>query len=383
MKSGQSPVEWAEKAVRPKPAVGHALPDTARLPGKILIGFRNRYHFMNLRIKDVAEAAGVSVTTVSRVLSNNGPVRDAVRQRVLNAIEQLGYRPNAAARRLRSGDTATIGLVVSDVRNPFFTEVSRAVEDAAYQQGLRVILCNTDENPVKEAMYLRLMEEERVTGVIYSPTHDAAQRFKAEIYDFPVVMIDRAGPTGSADAVVLDNRAAAARLVEHLVARGYRRIAGLFGNASTTGRERHEGFVDALRCHDLEAQAEFVEPNPESALLNVAAWLASEPASRPDAIVASNGLLLLGAYRAMRAGGVTPGTSTALAGFDNDSWTELVSPGITVVAQPVYEIGKIAMQLLTQRLADPLMSTRSLVLPGELVIRGSTAGLESIAPAQQ
>ncbi|MFP3275518.1 MAG: LacI family DNA-binding transcriptional regulator, partial [Paraburkholderia sp.] len=274
---------------------------------------------MNLRIKDVAQAAGVSVTTVSRVLSNNGPVRDAVRQRVLSAIEQLGYRPNAAARRLRSGDTATIGLIVSDVRNPFFTEVSRAVEDAAYQQGLRVILCNTDENPEKEAMYLRLMEEERVTGVIYSPTHDAAQRFKAQAYDFPVVMIDRAGPAGSADAVVLDNRDASARLVEHLVERGYRRIAGLFGNASTTGRERHEGFMEALRRHDLPAQAEFVEPNPESALLHVGAWLAGEPGVRPDAIVASNGLLLLGAYRAMRAkwaASATP-SEVALAGFDN------------------------------------------------------------------
>jgi LacI family fructose operon transcriptional repressor len=329
---------------------------------------------MTLRIKDVAQAAGVSVTTVSRVLSNNGPVRDAVRARVLAAIEQLGYRPNAAARRLRSGDTATIGLIVSDVRNPFFTEVSRAVEDAAYQQGLRVILCNTDENPEKEAMYLRLMEEERVTGVIYSPTHDAAQRFSAQAYDFPVVMIDRAGPAGSADAVVLDNRDACARLVEHLVARGYRRIAGLFGNASTTGRERHAGFVEALRRHDLPAEAQFVEPNPDSAWRHASAWLAQGGPACPDALVASNGLLLLGAYRALRAHAARPSAvAMALAGFDNDAWTELVSPGVTVIAQPVYEIGRNAMQLLMQRLAEPAMSTRTLVLPGELVIRGSTA----------
>lgn len=153
---------------------------------------------MALRIKDVAEAAGVSVATVSRVLSNSGPVRDTVRRRVLEVIERLDYRPNAAARRLRSGDTATIGLIVSDVRNPFFTEVSRAVEDAAYAQGMRVILCNTDESPEKEAMYLRLMESERVTGVIYSPTYDAARRFDARAHAFPVVMIDRAGPAGAA-----------------------------------------------------------------------------------------------------------------------------------------------------------------------------------------
>ncbi|WDD91443.1 LacI family transcriptional regulator [Burkholderia sp. FERM BP-3421] len=328
---------------------------------------------MTLRIKDVAEAAGVSVTTVSRVLSNNGPVKDAVRRRVLEVIERLDYRPNAAARRLRSGDTATIGLLVSDVRNPFFTEVSRAVEDAAYRQGMRVILCNTDENPEKEAMYLRLMESERVTGVIYSPTHDAAQRFDARAHAFPVVMIDRAGPAGAADAVTLDNRDAATRLVEHLVARGYRRIAGLFGNASTTGRERHAGCMDALRRHGLDAAVEFVEPHPEAAHARVAAWLAAAPGARPDALVASNGLLLLGAYRALREHGVRVPDDIALAGFDNDAWTELVTPGVTVIAQPVYEIGKNAMQLLMQRLADRTMSARTLVLPGELVVRGSTA----------
>lgn len=327
---------------------------------------------MKLRIKDVAEAAGVSVTTVSRVLSNHGPVRAEVRERVQAAIAQLGYRPNAAARRLRSGDTATIGLIVSDVRNPFFTEVSRAVEDAAYRRGLRVILCNTDENLEKEAMYLRLMAEERVTGVIYSPTHDAAQRFKASDYDFPVVMIDRAGPAGSADAVMLDNRAAVASLVEHLVEHGYRRIAGLFGNASTTGRERHEGFVSALQRHGLPARAAFVDPNAETALRHVCACLSGSPDEWPDAVIASNGLLLLGAYRALRARDLTPGAQIALAGFDNDAWTELVSPGVTVVAQPVYEIGKNAMQLLMQRLAEPEMPTRTLVLPGTLIARGST-----------
>lgn len=327
---------------------------------------------MKLRIKDVAEAAGVSVTTVSRVLSNHGPVRAEVRERVQAAIAQLGYRPNAAARRLRSGDTATIGLIVSDVRNPFFTEVSRAVEDAAYRRGLRVILCNTDENLEKEAMYLRLMAEERVTGVIYSPTHDAAQRFKASDYDFPVVMIDRAGPAGSADAVMLDNRAAVASLVEHLVEHGYRRIAGLFGNASTTGRERHEGFVSALQRHGLPARAAFVDPNAETALRHVGACLSGAPDEWPDAVIASNGLLLLGAYRALRARDLTPGAHIALAGFDNDAWTELVSPGVTVVAQPVYEIGKNAMQLLMQRLAEPEMPTRTLVLPGTLIARGST-----------
>ncbi|MCY0389048.1 LacI family DNA-binding transcriptional regulator [Robbsia sp. Bb-Pol-6] len=342
---------------------------------------------MALRIKDVAQAAGVSVTTVSRVLSNNGPVRDSVRERVQAAMQELGYRPNAAARRLRSGDTATIGLVVSDVRNPFFTEVSRAVEDMAYRQGMRVILCNTDENPEKEAMYLRLMEEERVTGMIYSPTRDAAERFRAEHYPFPVVMIDRADAASHADAVTLDNRAAAERLTLHLLERGHRCIFGLFGNASTTGRERHAGYCDAMQRHGLGADAVFVEPQPAGAQQAVGARLAARGgAPVPDAILASNGLLLLGAFRALREARQTPApglhgapghppAAPALCGFDNDAWTELVEPGITVIAQPVYEIGRCAMTLLSERIAQPDIPRRTRVLPGELIVRGSSTGI--------
>ena len=130
-------------------------------------------------IKDVARAAGVSPATVSRALGH-GPVSAEVRAKVAEAVRLSGYRPNLSARRLRSQDSQTIGLIVADISNPFFTAVARAVEDAAYQAGLRVILCNTDENPEKEAMYLNLMEEERVTGVIFAPTRVTVERFATE-----------------------------------------------------------------------------------------------------------------------------------------------------------------------------------------------------------
>ncbi len=125
-------------------------------------------------IKDVAKAAGVSTATVSRVLSNGEHVRPEVRKRVMAAVEQLAYRPNLLARSLRSQQTTTIGLIVSDIRNPFFTSISRAVEDTAYEQGYSLFLCNTDENPEKEAIYLNLMRDENVAGVIFSPTRQTA-----------------------------------------------------------------------------------------------------------------------------------------------------------------------------------------------------------------
>lgn len=324
---------------------------------------------MSAKIKDVAARAGVSVATVSRVLSN-GPVSAALRERVEAAVAELGYRPNLSARRLRSQHSQTVGLIVSDIRNPFFTAVSRAVEDVAYQAGMRVILCNADENPEKESMYLRLMQEERVSGVIFSPTGPTARRFRPDKFEFPVVMIDRAGPPGLTDAVVIDNRLAAARLTEHLLEQGYRRIGGLFGNVSTTGAERAAGYRDALEARGLPVQTRFVAPSSEAAAREVAGWLAG--AERPDAIIASNGLLLLGVLQALRAAGVRIPQDMGLAGFDNDVWTGLVGEGLTVIEQPVYDIGAMAMDMLLSRLAAPGQARRKLVLDGTLLVRGST-----------
>jgi LacI family fructose operon transcriptional repressor len=331
---------------------------------------------MTVKIKDVALAAGVSVATVSRVLGN-GPVSDAVRKKVEAAIAASGYRPNLSARRLRSQHTQTIGLIVSDIRNPFFTNVSRAVEDAAYQAGMRVILCNTDENPDKEAMYLRLMQEERVTGVIFAPTRETADALAPQDLGFPVVLIDRAGQAGQNDAVVLDNAQAATLLVEHLLEQGYRRIGGLFGKTSTTGAERHAGFVAALARHGLPAPARFLAPSLEAAESEVRQWL-GEP-GRPEALIASNGLVLMGILKAARNAGVEVPQQLAIAGFDNDAWTDLAGPGLTVLEQPVYEIGRTAMSMLLARLQSPEQAARKVVLSGKLVVRGSTRALAQTA----
>ncbi|MBV8048475.1 MAG: LacI family DNA-binding transcriptional regulator [Paludibacterium sp.] len=333
---------------------------------------------MSVKIKDVAELAGVSVATVSRVLSN-GSVSAALKTRVEEAVAQLGYRPNLSARRLRSQLSQTVGLIVSDVRNPFFTAVSRAVEDAAYRAGMRVILCNADEDPDKEAMYLRLMQEERVSGVIFSPTSVTAGRFRPERFEFPVVMIDREGPPGLTDAVVLDNPQAGRLLVEHLIARGYRKIGGLFGNVSTTGAARRAGYEAALAQHGLPSSVRFVAPSTEAASTAVRAWLA-EP-DWPDALVVSNGLLLLGAVHALTEAGLSIPGDMALAGFDNDVWTGLVGHGLTVIEQPVYDIGVVAMEMLLSRLENPSLAKRKVVLNGALLERASTSGRGAAAPS--
>ncbi|MCO7469665.1 LacI family transcriptional regulator [Stenotrophomonas maltophilia] len=325
---------------------------------------------MSISINDVARVAGVSKSTVSRVLGG-GPVSEGVRGRVEAAIRQTGYHPNLQARRLRARHTGIIGLIVADIRNPFFTALIRAVEEAAYREGLRVTLCNTDEDPEREALYLQLMHEERISGLIFAPTRTTVGRLERLALDYPTVLVDRAAQGGSIDSVVLDNPAAMAGLVEHLVERGYRRIGGLFGSTSTTAAERRDGYLAAMRAHGLEPDYREVEPTAEAAISTVGQWLADP--LRPEALVASNSLLLMGALKAARSAGLAIPEALALAGFDNERWTELVEPGITVIEQPVEEMGRAAMSLLLERLHTPELPVRRLVMTGRCVVRGSTA----------
>lgn len=180
-------------------------------------------------------------------------------------VKKLDYRPNHAARTLRSQQSTTIGLIVSDIRNPFFTAVSRAVEDMAHEAGYSVFLCNTDENPEKEAIYLKLMGDENVAGAIYSPTRHAAERFDPSKLNFPTVIVDRDVPSDTADMILIDNVSSGYQLAKHLLENGHRRIFGMFGEASTTGRQRHEGMLKALQEYHLSLTGEvFIQPRIES-----------------------------------------------------------------------------------------------------------------------
>ncbi|TBW34875.1 LacI family DNA-binding transcriptional regulator [Siculibacillus lacustris] len=322
---------------------------------------------MSIGIKDVAKAAGVSAATVSRVLGS-GSVSPDLRDKVEAAVRATGYRPNLSARRLRSQHSRTIGLIVSDIANPFFTELSRAVEMAAHQADLRVMLCNTDENPEREALYLEMMQEERITGLILAPTSVGAARIATMDFDFPVILIDRAGPLGAHDEVTIDNAESARLLVEHLVARGHRHIAGIFGNTSSTAAARHEGYVAAMAAHGLPPHAQFVAPTAEAA--GAAFMRMVERSLRLDAVLASNGLILLGVVKASKAMGLEMPRDLSVVGFDNETWTDLVGAGITVIEQPVAEIGRTAMALLFERLACPHLPPRRVVLSGRLVERG-------------
>jgi len=326
-----------------------------------------------VKIKDVADAAGVSTATVSRVLANKPHVRQEVKARVMKVVKKLNYRPNRVARSLRSQQSTIIGLIVSDIENPFFQQVGRAVEDAAHEQGYSVMLCNNDEDPDKEQRYLHLIRDENLAGIILSPTRQTADNFSATSeLNMPMVVIDRRVSNVDVDNIIIDNVQAAQTITTHLIEHGYRRIGAIFGIGSTTGRERREGFVQALKAHDLQPSTDLVKyANPrEDDGFNTTLKLLQLPEA-PEAILTSNSLLAAGALRALRESKKTIPEEVAFASFDETTWAKLVVPALTVIKQPTYEIGRTATELLIKRIQDPTRSTREVTLKSKLIVRQS------------
>jgi len=337
----------------------------------LLANILNEVHMTNM--KDVAKAAGVSIATVSRVLANKAYVRPEIRQQVMQVVEDLNYRPNRVARSLRSQKTSIISLIVSDIQNPFFTAVTRAVEDVASAHDMSVFVCNSDENQVKELRYLEHMQAENVAGIIFSPTRLTSDDFPNQVdTDLPIVLIDRQVTGADLDSVLIDNQRAAYELAEHLIQDGHRRLGAMFDSTSTTGRERRQGFMQALGDYGLEADPELVVTiEAREDLGYQTTWHLLNHPDRPQAIFCSNGLMARGAYRALQESGLLIPDQVGFASFDDTAWAGLVDPPVTVIRQPTYEIGKTATELLLERLRDPGRATRRVVLKPTLVIRRS------------
>ncbi len=326
-------------------------------------------------IKQVAQKAGVSVATVSRVLSNKPHVRPEVRDHVLQVIQELGYHPSRIAGSMRHQSSQIIGLLISDIRNPFFTAIARAIEDIANTQEMNIFLCNTDEDPAKEKRYLDTLLQERVAGIILSPTLEHIDRVRDVLErGVPLVTIDRRITGANVDSVLSNNVQSAYHLTQHLIAQGYGHpgiIIGLEG--STTGRERFQGCEAALKDAGIKPDRNwlrYTHPREAEGELLVTEWLAA--ARRPQAILTGNSRLTIGALNAIQKAGLRIPEDIGLAGFDETSWMPHVSGGITVISQPTYEMGKTAAELLFQRIENPDIPTREVILKGTLIERASS-----------
>ena len=322
-------------------------------------------------IKDVASEAGVSTATVSRVLSNKPYITADMRDRVMVAVQKLGYRPNQVARSLRSQQSTTIGLIVSDVCNAFFTDVSRTVEDCAYEQGYSVFLCNSDGDEKKELIYLHEMYDKKVAGVIISPTQKTCDNLSRLNLTLPTVVYDRIIKGCDVDTIIIDNVDAAYHLAQHLITSGYKRIAGIFVNGVYTGITRREGFEKAIK------EANYEQPLIEITQTSINAGYAATMkllslSPRPDAIIATDNLVLEGSMQAIIELGLRIPTEVGLAGFDDVSWMTLVQPPLTVIRQPTDEIGRMAVDLIMRRIENPTRPPLQVTLKSQLIIRGSS-----------
>lgn len=330
------------------------------------------------RLREVAERAGVSAATVSRVINDPAVVNERTRARVQSAIRELGYRPSRVARRLRveGGRSSLVGLVIPDIQNPFFADLARGVEDAAERNGYAVFLGNSDDDPEKERRYLEVMRSELVDGVILPPSSDVAPAaLELARSGVPLVCADRRLARVKVDTVVVDNVAGAYDAVEHLIGAGHRRIAFLVGKLDlSTSRERLEGYRRALADHAIE-------PDPGLVLGGDSRQATGRERTRellarpdpPSALLVGNSLMTLGALEAVNAAGVRVPEELALVGYDDMPWALAVTPPLTVVRQPGYELGSRAMELLLQRIREPERTASVVMLQPELVVRGSSA----------
>lgn len=329
-------------------------------------------------IHDVARHAGVSSATVSRVLAGSETVKPQLREAVLKAINELNYRPNRVARSLRVQKSTTIGLIIPDIQNPFYLSIVRAVEDVAYKQHYRVVLCNSDEDVEKEALYLNHLIDENIAGVILSPAHESGTLITEQIRRLsettPVVALDRRLSGVALDTVLTNNLESSYDLVSHLIANGHRSIGAILGVSNiTTGRERREGYLRALADHGIPFVPKRliqVVPKEENGYA-AARQLLSLP-EPPTALFTGNCQLTAGALRAVHEMNLSIPTDIALAGFDDMQWNVIVQPGITAVAQPTYELGRVAATLLMERIEKSSLPVREVMLKSKLIVRRSS-----------
>lgn len=333
-------------------------------------------------MREIAQQAGVSVATVSRALSPsaNIGVSAGARRRVEQAAAELGYRPNHVARSLRTKRSRIIGVIIPDIENPFFIGLVRAIQDLAYEQRHVVFLCNTDEDADKAELCVDLMQAEGVAGVIVSPVREADDpcRRLAES-GVPMVVTDRRLPGVDVDTVLVDNVGATRELVGHVIADGHRRIGAVLGStAVTTGRERREGYLQALAEHGLPLVPELVRVGPASEANRAAAGYRMteellDLAEPPTAMLTGTNLLTVGALKAIQGRGLRIPEDVGLVAFDEIDWMSLVRPALTVAAQPTAELGRTAATLLLRRIDDGARPVEEVVLRPTIIVRQSCA----------
>lgn len=324
-------------------------------------------------IIDVARAAGVSKSLVSLVMRNAPHVSDEKRQRVLSVAAELGYRPNAAARSLVRQRTSLVGVLLSDLHNPFFAEVIDGIQAEATAYGYRTILGTGDRVELSEARALETMLELRAEGLILASPVLPMRTIALASRELPIVLVARRTRVSSVDSVANDDVAGAALAVAHLISLGHERIAHIDGGDGAGARERRRGYERAMRKHGLEAHVRIAAGSytEDGGRQGVTALFSESRA--PTAIFAANDLSAIGTLSALSERGIGVPADVSVVGYDNTALAAVRHIHLTTVDQPRPEMGRTAVVLLLERLREGRKEARHVLMPPSLVVRGSTA----------
>ncbi len=332
-----------------------------------------------ITVKDIARRLRLHHTTVSKALRDHPDISSETKQRVLSLAKQLHYHPNSVARSLKKQISSTLGVIVPSIKNDFFSAVISGIEEVAYAQGFNTVVCQSNEDTDREAIHIGTLISNRVAGVLVSvaqTTQSPASLLTLSEQGIPLVFFDRFCEGVLASRVVVDDYGGATLAVEHLLQRGYRRIAHIAGPEHTSiGRDRHRGYVDTCRKNgvaidpNLIACGGFDEPDGVAGLRKIL-----DNGGQPDAVFAVNDPVAIGAYQEIRRRGMAIPQDIALVGFGDNVLASYLAPPLTTVRQSPYRMGKIAADILLKRIGNTNHSGESQieVITTELVLREST-----------
>jgi LacI family transcriptional regulator len=338
-------------------------------------------------LEDVAKAVGVSKTLVSMVLNGKAAqygISKKTEERVWKMVEEMGFKPNATARKLRTGKSNVLGLIVADISNQFYAKIARSVEDAANKKGYHLLICSSDENPKREAELISVLaDQHQVDGLIVSSTLNDPQMFdRLQLQKTPFLLLDREFASGLFPSVTVDNKQGAEMLVQHLINKGASKI-GLISLSPahlSTLKDRVTGYKDALSKNNIEFKEELIREvsfeNLREDIIKEVDFLLSPP-HQVKAIFALNNLVALFTLEAIQQKGLKIPQDVALGSFDDIEFFKFTSPPITAISQPLEKLGEHAMELLfklmNRKEGDevPRMEDERLVLPVELMVRSS------------
>ncbi|KKI88420.1 hypothetical protein WQ54_31640 [Bacillus sp. SA1-12] len=333
---------------------------------------------MKPTIYDIAREAGVSATTVSKVINNKGRISEKTKNKIMQIIEEFHYQPNVLASAMKGKSTYTIALLIPDAANPIYAQYLKYIEEYGQELGFSVVMCSTGSDPEKEAKHITLLKQKHVDGIIIASIFKNEQVLKQLIEEeLPIVLFAFQRPELPVGSVTGDDYLGGYLATEHLLSLGHRRIGIIAEDATISGTERIKGYKKAIENAGLEVNENLVitinEPTIEGAAVHAKELLNN--AQRPTAIFGCNDILAIGSMLAAKGLGIRIPDELSIIGFDNTVMCKIVEPQLSSVNIPIHEMGKQAMELLAQQINKKNNMKQRISLLPELIIRHSTAKL--------